>query len=133
MKERINHMKKLNNAIDIIIGRVTRFFLDTEKKKMIIYSIILIIVFIIVPAIMESYQHQYKQLCAIYSINEDGTVDFIDPTGELFYIDTVEDNVFTEWLDDDYKVGDTYMVKFFDNFTDYDRTDDGIVTIKRVD
>lgn len=126
-------MKKLNNAIDIIIGRITRFFLDTEKGKMIVYGIILMIVFIIVPAIMESYQHQYKQLCTIYSINEDGTVDFIDPTGELFYIDTVEDEVFTEWLDADYKIGDAYNIVFFDNFTNYTRNDDGIVKIKRVD
>lgn len=126
-------MKKLNNAIDIIIGRIIRFRLDTEKKKIVIYAIIAFLVLIVAPAIGETYQHQYKQLCTIYSINEDGTVDFIDPTGELFYIDTVEDDIFTKWLDDDYKVGDAYMVKFFDNLTDYDRTDDMILKMKRVE
>ena len=125
-------MRKLNNAIDIIIGRATRFLLDTEKGKLALYGIILFVVLIVAPAFAESYQHQYKQLCTIYSIHEDGIVDFIDPTGELFCIDTVEYEVCTKWLGEDYKVGDAYNVIFFDNFTDYDRCDDEIVKIKRV-
>lgn len=133
MKERMNHMKKLNNAINIIIGRTKRFLLDTENRKLTLYGIILFIILIIVPAIGESYQHQYEQLCIIYEIHDDGIVDFIDPTGEIFCIDTIEYGVCTKWLGDNYKIGDAYMIKFFDNFTDYDRTDDIILKIKRVD
>lgn len=126
-------MRKLNNAIDIIIGRVVRFRLDTEKKKAIVYTIIAFLILFVAPAIGETYQHQYKQLCIIHEIYDDGIVDFIDPTGEIFCIDTIEYGVYTKWLGTDYKVGDAYMVKFFDNFTDYDRTDDMIVKVKRVD
>ena len=126
-------MKKLNNAIDIIIGRTKRFFLDTERGKLTLYGIALFIVLFVAPAIGETYQHQYKQLCIIYEIHDDGIVDFIDPTGEVFCIDTIEYDVCTKWLGDDYKVGDAYMVKFFDNFTDYNRTDDMILKVKRVD
>ena len=133
MKERINHMRKLNNTIDIIIGRIVRFRLDTDKKKTIIYTIIAFLVLFVAPAIGETYQHQYKQLCTIYEVYDDGIVDLIDPTGEVFCIDTIKYDEYTEWLGDDYKVGDAYMVKFFDNLTDYDRTDDMIVNIKRVD
>ena len=125
-------MRKLNNAIDIIIGRTKRFFLDTEKGKLTLYGIVLFIALVVAPACAESYQHQYKQQCDIYAINEDGTVDFIDPSGEMFYIDTVQHDVFTKWLDADYKVGDAYMITFFDNFTDHTRRDDGIIKMKRV-
>ena len=90
MKERINHMRKLSNAIDIIIGRIVRFRLDADKKKTILYTIIAFLVLFVAPAIGETYQHQYKQLCTIYEVYDDGIVDLIDPTGEVFCIDTIE-------------------------------------------
>ena len=99
MKERKNHMKKLNTLVAIIIG---------------------LIVFFVIPAIADTYQHNYKQPCIVYEVTDTHTT-FIDPVGYLWDV-----------FDTDYKKGDEVIVYFHDNFTDFDREDDIIKKVKRV-
>lgn len=98
MKERMNHM-----------------------KKTIIYTIIMLFVFIIVPALADTYQHNYSQICEVYEVT-DTTTTFVDPVGYLWDVN-----------DTNYVKGETVKVYFFDNFTDFNREDDIIKKVKRVD
>ena len=100
MKERKNHMKKLNTLLAIIVG---------------------IIVFLVLPAIADTYQHNYTQICNVYSV-EGNTTLFIDPCGYLWEVN-----------DDNYVEGETVKVYFHDNFTETTRKDDIIKKVKRVD
>ena len=100
MKERMNHMKKLNTLVVAIIG---------------------IIVFFVLPAIADTYQHNYTQICDVYSVEGDTTL-FIDPCGYLWEVN-----------DNNYVEGETVKVYFHDNFTETTREDDIIKKVKRVD
>ena len=114
-------MRKLNDVVDIIIGRTKRFFLDTDNRKLMFWGIVAFLGFIVIPAFAETYQHQYKQICVVYGVFDDCT-GFIDPSGEVFGVEQF-----------DFEIGDTYEVTFFDNFTDHTRKDDVIVKFKKVD
>lgn len=100
MKERKNHMKKLNTLVVAIIG---------------------IIVFLVLPAIADTYQHNYTQICNVYSV-EGNTTLFIDPCGYLWEVN-----------DNNYVEGETVKISFHDNFTESTRKDDIIKKVKRVD
>jgi hypothetical protein len=100
MKERKNHMKKLNTLLVIIVG---------------------IIVFFVFPAFADTYQHNYTQICNVYSV-EGNTTLFIDPCGYLWEVN-----------DNNYVEGETVKVYFHDNFTETTRKDDIIKKVKRVD
>ena len=100
MKERMNHMKKLNTLVVAIIG---------------------IIVFFVLPAIADTYQHNYTQICDVYSVEGDTTL-FIDPCGYLWEVN-----------DNNYVEGETVKISFHDNFTESTRKDDIIKKVKRVD
>ena len=93
-------MKKLNTLLAIIVG---------------------IIVFLVLPAIADTYQHNYTQICNVYSV-EGNTTLFIDPCGYLWEVN-----------DDNYVEGETVKVYFHDNFTETTRKDDIIKKVKRVD
>ena len=99
MKERMNHMKKLNTLVALIVG---------------------IIVFLVLPAIADTYQHNYTQICDVYSV-EGNTTIFIDPCGYLWEVN-----------DNNYVEGETVKVYFHDNFTETTREDDIIKKVKRV-
>ena len=90
-------------------------------KKTIIYSIIVIVVLFVVPALADTYQHNYTQICEVYEVT-DTTTTFIDPVGYLWDVN-----------DTNYEKGETVKVYFFDNFTDFNREDDEITKVKRVD
>ena len=100
MKERKNHMKKLNTLLVAIVG---------------------VIVFFVLPAVADTYQHNYTQICDVYLVDDTTTV-FIDPVGYLWEIN-----------DTDYVKGETVKLYFHDNFTEYTREDDIIKKVKRVD
>lgn len=100
MKERKNHMKKLNTLLVAIVG---------------------IIVFFVLPAIADTYQHNYTQICNVYSV-EGNTTLFIDPCGYLWEVN-----------DNNYVEGEAVKVYFHDNFTETTREDDIIKKVKRVD
>ena len=89
--------------------------------KKIFYAIILIFAFIIAPIFADTYQHNYSQICKVYKVNDTETI-FIDPVGYLW---SVNDTNYTE--------GETVKVYFHDSFTDFNREDDEITKIKRVD
>lgn len=90
-------------------------------KKTIFYTIIMLFVFVIVPVFADTYQHNYSQICKVYEVNDTETV-FIDPVGYLWSVE-----------DTDYTKGETVKVYFHDNFTDFNREDDVIKKVKRVD
>ena len=90
-------------------------------KKTIIYSIIAIVILFIVPALADTYQHHYSQICEVYEVTDTHTT-FVDPVGYLWDV-----------TDTDYEKGETVKVYFFDNFTDFNREDDEITKVKRVD
>lgn len=90
-------------------------------KRTIFYTIVVLFVFVIVPALADTYQHNYSQICEVYEVKDTGTV-FIDPVGYLWSVE-----------DTDYVKGETVKVYFHDNFTDFNREDDTITKIKRVD
>ena len=93
-------MKKLNTLLVVIVG---------------------IIVFFVLPAIADTYQHNYTQICNVYSV-EGNTTLFIDPCGYLWEVNY-----------NDYVEGETVKVYFHDNFTETTRKDDIIKKVKRVD
>ena len=89
--------------------------------KKIFLGVGLFSVLVIIPAIADTYQHNYKQLCVVYEVTDTHTT-FIDPVGYLWDV-----------FDTNYKKGDEVIVYFHDNFTDFDREDDVIKKVKRVD
>lgn len=93
-----------------------------KKPNTLVAIIIGIVVFFIIPAIADTYQHNYTQICTVYEVEND-VITFIDPCGYLW------DYVTTE----DFNKHDTAKLYFHDNFTDFDRKDDIIKKIKRVD
>jgi hypothetical protein len=101
MKERINHMKKLNTLLAIIIGTI---------------------VFIVLPAIADTYQSYYTQYGEVYLCDINETL-IVDATGNIWSISAT----------DEFNEGETVKIKFYTNHTDYTREDDEIISIKRVD
>ena len=93
-------MRKLNTFVVIIVG---------------------IIVFFVLPAIADTYQHNYKQPCVVYEVTDTYTT-FIDPCGYLWEVN-----------DNNYVEGETVKISFHDNFTESTREDDIIKKVKRVD
>lgn len=91
------------------------------KNKTIISILIMVVVLFIVPALADTYQHNYSQICEVYEVTDTYTT-FVDPVGYLWDI-----------CDTDYIKGETVKVYFFDNFTDFNREDDVIKKVKRVD
>lgn len=91
-----------------------------HMRKTIFYTIVVLFAFIIVPALADTYQHNYSQICEVYEVN-DTTTTFVDPVGYLWDIN-----------DTNYVKGETVKVYFFDNFTDFDRKDDEIKKVKKV-
>lgn len=89
-------------------------------KKTIFYTIVVLFVFVIVPALADTYQHNYSQICEVYEVT-DTTTTFVDPVGYLWDIN-----------DTNYVKGETVKVYFFDNFTDFNRKDDEIKKVKKV-
>ena len=82
---------------------------------------VLLMVLLLLPAIGETYQHNYTQVCDVYLVDDTTTV-FIDPVGYLWEVN-----------DTDYVEGETVKLYFHDNFTEYTREDDIIKKVKRVD
>ena len=98
--------------------------MNNKLKKMVnnfFMCFTVMIVFLIIPAIADTYQHNYSQICEVYEVNDTETV-FIDPVGYLW---SIEDINYTE--------GETVKIYFHDSFTDFNREDDVIKKIKRVD
>lgn len=92
-----------------------------RKPNTLLAIIVGIIVFFVLPAIADTYQHNYSQICEVYSVEGNTTV-FIDPVGYLWEVN-----------DTDYVKGETVKLYFHDNFTEYTREDDIIKNVKRVD
>ena len=92
-----------------------------KKLNTLVVAIIGIIVFFVLPAIADTYQHNYTQICDVYSVEGDTTL-FIDPCGYLWEVN-----------DNNYVEGETVKVYFHDNFTETTREDDIIKKVKRVD
>ena len=98
--------------------------MNNKLKKMVdnfFMGFTMIMVFLIIPAIAETYQHRYTQICTVYEVNEEYTT-FIDPCGYLWDVN-----------DTDYTVGETVKIKFDDALTDFNREDDVILKVKKVD
>lgn len=93
-------MKKLNTLLVIVVG---------------------IIVFLVLPAIADTYQSYYTQYGEVYLCDINETL-IVDATGNIW---SVYDTEFNE--------GETVKITFYTNHTDYTREDDEIVKIKRVD
>ena len=89
-----------------------------KKKTTLLFALVVIIIF---PAIGGTIQHNYNQICTVYEVNENSTT-FIDPCGYLWEVN-----------DTDYELHETVKIYFHDNFTDFNREDDVIRKIKRVD
>ena len=92
-----------------------------KKLNTLVVAIIGIIVFFVLPAIADTYQHNYTQICDVYSVEGDTTL-FIDPCGYLWEVN-----------DNNYVEGETVKISFHDNFTESTRKDDIIKKVKRVD
>ena len=86
-----------------------------------VVSIVAVIFILLFFSLGDTIQHNYKQQCGVYEVHDTYTT-FIDPVGYLWDYETTE-----------YKEGESVMIYFFDNFTDFDREDDEITKIKRVD
>ena len=97
----MNHMKKFNTLLVIIVG---------------------IIVFLVLPAIADTYQSYYTQYGEVYLCDINETL-IVDATGNIWSISAT----------DEFNEGETVKMKFYTNHTDYTREDDEIVKIKRVD
>lgn len=98
--------------------------MHNKLKKMVnnfLMGLTVMMIFLIIPAIAETYQHNYKQPCVVYEVTDTYTV-FVDPVGYLWDV-----------FDTNYKKGDEVIIYFHDNFTDFNREDDIIKKIKRVD
>lgn len=98
--------------------------MNNKLKKMVnnfFMGLIVMMVFLIIPVAADTYQHNYKQQCGVYEVNDTYTT-FIDPCGYLWDV-----------FDTDYVKGEQVIIYFHDNFTDFDRTDDIIKKVKRVD
>ena len=93
-------MKKLNTLLVIIVG---------------------IIVFLVLPAIADTYQSYYTQYGEVYLCDINETL-IVDATGNIWSV-----------YDKDLNEGETVKMKFYTNHTDYTREDDEIISIKRVD
>jgi hypothetical protein len=97
-----------------------------ENKRTFVRDFILVMIaficLLVVPAIGDTYQHNYTQVCEVYEVDGD-VVTFIDPCGYLW------DYVTTE----EFNKHDTVKIYFHDAFTDSNREDDVIRKIKRVD
>ena len=111
---------------DILISSKERKVLkmNNKFKKMVnnfFMGLVVMMVFLIIPAIAETYQHRYTQICTVYEIHEEYTT-FIDPCGYLWDV-----------FDTNYEPHETVKIYFDDNLTDFDREDDIIRKIKRVD
>lgn len=91
------------------------------KLKKIFMTTIALVVLLFFPIVGDTYQHNYHQLCGVYEVHDNYTV-FIDPAGYLW-----------ETTDTNYQIGEDVMIYFHDNFTDFNREDDIIKKIKRVD
>lgn len=89
--------------------------------KKIFLGVAVMSVLFIFPAIGDTIQHNYKQQYGVYEVNDTYTT-FIDPCGYLWDV-----------FDTDYVKGEQVVIYFHDNFTDFDRTDDIIKKVKRVD
>ena len=93
-------------------------------KKFVVDFFMFMLVFImllVVPAIGDTIQHNYKQPCVVYEVTDTYTT-FIDPVGYLWDV-----------FDTDYKKGDEVIVYFHDNFTDFDREDDIIKKVNLIE
>ena len=84
-------------------------------------AVVALILFLGVPIIGDTIQHNYTQQCDVYKVHDTYTT-FIDPVGYLWDYETTE-----------YTKGDSVKIHFHDNFTDTNREDDIIISIKRVD
>lgn len=83
-------------------------------------GLVFLMVILIIPAIGETHQHNYSQICEVYEVT-DTTTTFVDPVGYLWDVNDTE-----------YVKGETVKVYFFDNFTDFNREDDIIKKVKKV-
>lgn len=92
----------------------------SERTKAIVLGIIVTLMIVVLPPLADTYQHNYSQVCEVYEVTDEYTT-FIDPCGYLWDV-----------TDTDYVEGEIVKVSFFDNFTDFDRTDDEITKVKRV-
>lgn len=100
------------------------FRVENVKRFAIDFFIFMVmfVCLLVFPAIGDTIQHNYTQVCTVYEVNDD-VVTFIDPCGYLW------DYVTTESFNEH----DTVKLYFHDNFTDFNREDDIIRKIKRVD
>lgn len=98
--------------------------MNNKLKKMVnnfFMGLVVMMVFLVIPAIAETYQHRYTQICTVYEVHKEYTT-FIDPCGYLWDV-----------FDTDYELHETVKIYFDDNLTDFDREDDIILKVKRVD
>ena len=89
--------------------------------KVFVLEVVAVIMIVALPALGDTIQHNYSQVCEVYEVTDTYTT-FIDPVGYLWDVN-----------DTNYVKGETVKVYFFDNFTDFDRKDDEITKVKRVD
>lgn len=95
------------------------FKCEGSVKKFVVELVVALMI-IVVPAIGDTIQHNYSQVCDVYEVGET-TTTFIDPVGYLWEVNDV-----------DYEVGETVKIYFHDSFTDFDRTDDIIKKIVKI-
>lgn len=84
-------------------------------------GMVAMMVILLLPAIGETIQHNYSQICEVYMVTDTETI-FVDPVGDLWSV-----------YDTNYRKGETVKISFYDNLTDYTREDDIIKKVKRVD
>ena len=121
--------KSVDNAIlicytYIIKGKVGTKKMNNKLKKMannFFMGLAVMMIFLIIPAIAETYQHRYTQICTVYEVTDNYTT-FIDPCGYLWDVN-----------DTNYELHETVKIYFDDNLTDFNREDDIIRKVKRVD
>mgnify|MGYP003297289369 CR=1 FL=1 len=90
------------------------------KLKNYIFGIIGVLLFIAILAFADTYQTRYTQYATVLSVNENETF-FVDAIGDVWSI-----------YNTDYHKDEIVKIKFFNNCTDYTRTDDVILKVKRV-
>ena len=98
--------------------------MNNKFKKMVnnfFMGLTVMMIFLIIPAIAETYQHRYTQICTVYEVTDNYTT-FIDPCGYLWDVN-----------DTNYELHETVKIYFDDNLTDFNREDDIIRKVKRVD
>ena len=60
-----------------------------KKLNTLLVAIVGIIVFLVLPAIADTYQHNYTQICDVYLVDDTTTV-FIDPVGYLWEVNDTD-------------------------------------------